>query len=135
MKCARGKRVGGIRKSLPVRGAWIEMPRFLYFVRRIQSLSVRGAWIEIACVAPLAYIIASRSPCGERGLKCAIAVVGGQGGRSLPVRGAWVEMWISTAIVTVMDCRSPCGERGLKWQQQRQRGRGGVVAPRAGSVD
>ena len=70
MKCARGKRVGGIRKSLPVRGAWIEMPRFLYFVRRIQSLSVRGAWIEIACVAPLAYIIASRSPCGERGLKC-----------------------------------------------------------------
>ena len=54
-----------------------------------------------------------RSPCGERGLKCArgrnLAIVA----VSLPVRGAWIE--ISTALSTVgTNRRSPCGERGLK---------------------
>ena len=34
--------------SLPVRGAWIEIPRIRLCGRRVTSLPVRGAWIEIA---------------------------------------------------------------------------------------
>ena len=56
--------------SLPVRGAWVEMPFALGGVTRCRG----------------------RSPCGERGLK---SVAGYQFPRatvSLPVRGAWVEI-------------------------------------------
>ena len=36
-------------RSLPVRGAWIEMPRpSLLHKKRAVSLPVRGAWIEMA---------------------------------------------------------------------------------------
>ena len=52
-----------------------------------------------------------RSPCGERGLKCAFV-----------------------KVVMLEHRRSPCGERGLKYRKlqvlaERE------VAPRAGSVD
>ena len=33
--------------SLPVRGAWIEIPKNYIFVIPKESLPVRGAWIEI----------------------------------------------------------------------------------------
>ena len=36
------------RRSLPVRGAWIEILTFPDFHKRSLSLPVRGAWIEIA---------------------------------------------------------------------------------------
>ena len=55
--------------SLPVRGAWIEMTPTSSKWKRKRSLPVRGAWIEM----PYVYISGSarsRSPCGERGLKC-----------------------------------------------------------------
>ena len=70
--------------SLPVRGAWVEipMPNSLNCGERglkwelasavghlIGSLPVRGAWVEIAPRRPEAVL-----------------------GRSLPVRGAWVEI-------------------------------------------
>ena len=35
-------------QSLPVRGAWIEIPGGSHDRLRIRSLPVRGAWIEIA---------------------------------------------------------------------------------------
>ena len=41
---------GGVRvlcRSLPVRGAWIEILLFLRSAGRARSLPVRGAWIEI----------------------------------------------------------------------------------------
>ena len=34
-----------------------------------KSLPVRGAWVEIVSVFALRYCAARRSPCGERGLK------------------------------------------------------------------
>ena len=37
----------GNRSSLPVRGAWIEMPYCAISVLIKSSLPVRGAWIEI----------------------------------------------------------------------------------------
>ena len=56
--------------SLPVRGAWIEIPIPLEITRkRGVSLPVRGAWIEIGSRGRLLVAGARRSPCGERGLK------------------------------------------------------------------
>ena len=57
-------------RSLPVRGAWIEIdgnPPLHY--RTLQSLPVRGAWIEISGMG--------------RALTSSL---------SLPVRGAWIEI-------------------------------------------
>ena len=59
----------------------------------IPSLPVRGAWVEMIGLYSAFSVSASRSPCGERGLKyfwkklteAHIAL-------SLPVRGAWVEI-------------------------------------------
>ena len=59
------------RSSLPVRGAWVEMPCVPCIVAGlIWSLPVRGAWVEMG---------AFRVPAAPRVM-------------SLPVRGAWVEI-------------------------------------------
>ena len=58
----------------------------------------------------------SRSPCGERGLKCQIGLGGLVKEVSLPVRGAWIEMPRPANHSTPAPGRSPCGERGLKWK-------------------
>ena len=54
----------------------------------------------------------SRSPCGERGLKCLTVLSSSAGIPSLPVRGAWIE------IIRAYPHGTTC-----------------PVAPRAGSVD
>ena len=125
----------GFQSSLPVRGAWIEISgQAAQGSANERSLPVRGAWIEIASpVAPSAYP-KGRSPCGERGLKFQTH------GQNHCVAG-----------------RSPCGERGLKFFQLFLQPKGvpslpvrgawieinaavsslieTLVAPRAGSVD
>ena len=56
--------------SLPVRGAWIEIPAVLYAAQRVHvSLPVRGAWIEMSTPVIACIPRRCRSPCGERGLK------------------------------------------------------------------
>ena len=122
-------------RSLPVRGAWIEILCLAECRKRYESLPVRGAWIEII-----------QSMNRESWLT-----------RSLPVRGAWIEILISGSISRNTSRRSPYGERGLKSDDERQRRgpgaslpvrgawieiyteRGGrktyTVAPRTGSVD
>ena len=61
-------------KSLPVRGAWIEI-RSKHHPQAAcpQSLPVRGAWIEMTMLHLL-----SAPSC-----------------TSLPVRGAWIEIWMT----------------------------------------
>ena len=59
--------------SLPVRGAWIEIPSCFPICWNCLSLPVRGAWIEI-CYTP--YVSISK--------------------KSLPVRGAWIEISMVT---------------------------------------
>ena len=126
-------RADGIR-SLPTRGAWIEILKSRTSSMRFLSLPTRGAWIEIRC----------RSGRERHAAK------------SLPTRGAWIEM--STARRrTWTRSRSPRGERGLKYQEAggREEGAGSLptrgawieirtaarprngrmVAPHAGSVD
>ena len=77
------------------------------------SLPIRGAWIEIPTTCATLAARSRRSPSGERGLKSRPrwGIRGLRG--SLPIRGAWIE------IATGRDarggtCRSPSGERGLK---------------------
>ena len=61
--------------SLPVRGAWVEIPSLQgCFPWALQSLPVRGAWVEICGLG-----------WGLRPLP------------SLPVRGAWVEIYMGIA--------------------------------------
>ena len=56
------------------------------------SLPVRGAWIEIPAAGRRRESSYRRSPCGERGLKCSEQDVRDLAVESLPVRGAWIEM-------------------------------------------
>ena len=101
------------------------------------SLPVRGAWIEIPSSMKNPDDKYCRSPCGERGLKSLDTLVGRDENASLPVRGAWIEMeqmghmlglivslpvrgaWIEMTIDKISTLlkagRSPCGERGLKY--------------------
>ena len=59
-------------QSLPVRGAWIEMAIVRFSRGSVSSLPVRGAWIEMLSSIRCVVVTPSRSPCGERGLKCFI---------------------------------------------------------------
>ena len=129
-----GSQASSKTRSLPVRGAWIEMHGRAQRLRKAWSLPVRGAWIEIRTFLSSEVVCSCRSPCGERGLKSF---------RAFPLNQ--------------LSSRSPCGERGLKWRRSDGKGRtreslpvrgawieittarnnsfGAVVAPRAGSVD
>ncbi len=100
--------------SLPVRGAWIEINQeALPLEYKSRSLPVRGAWIEILRRGVNDVSDSRRSPCGERGLKCAVCTCWRTACPSLPVRGAWIEI------------ASRCANGHFH----------AAVAPRAGSVD
>ena len=77
----------------------------------------------------------SRSPCGERGLKCCHLALVRRQPLSLPVRGAWIEICERGLTSCKRRRRSPCGERGLKSLQKISKKNVICVAPRAGSVD
>ena len=74
---------------------------------------MRGAWIEMMLWVSTGMRVASRSPCGERGLKYTFAEWKNHGYMSLPVRGAWIEIFAALPQ-SISVSRSPCGERGLK---------------------
>ena len=58
-----------MNRSLPTRGAWIEIERFKKCIKSTKSLPTRGAWIEIGTTSRTEASPACRSPHGERGLK------------------------------------------------------------------
>ncbi len=102
-----------IEKSPPVRGAWIETRSPASAVSMNASPPVRGAWIETTKLEDLRTALASRPPCGGRGLKrCS-----GPGDHNYRKR------------------RPPCGGRGLKLLMRRYLPERIGVAPRAGGVD
>ena len=81
-----------VNKSLPPRGAWIEIRWRNKRVVRNPSLPPRGAWIEIGMVlTPSNHVV-----------------------RSLPPRGAWIEITKTRIRSKRTSSRSPRGERGLK---------------------
>ena len=80
-----------------------------------RSLPSRGAWIEIENAVPVFYGCDRRSPHGERGLKLPAVDETMLDGESLPSRGAWIEICRSTCTNVISSKgRSPHGERGLK---------------------
>ena len=99
---------GLLRRSLPTRGAWIEIREPLLCGTCITSLPTRGAWIEMACGRRVVDIDLRRSPHGERGLKSAAALLHAPAGRSLPTRGAWIEIslrWMISATPASLPTR------------------------------
>ena len=115
MKSSAPIRTARPARSLPVRGAWIEMPCRKSRLFCWRSLPVRGAWIEMGTATcgngekarrspcgerglksekppTLDAVTSSRSPCGERGLKYTFGLVRCRETVSLPVRGAWIEI-------------------------------------------
>ena len=79
-----------------------------------RSLPARGAWIEIENEFTVAGPGCSRSPRGERGLKYRLHAYTTTIQRSLPARGAWIEILPVAQAVSRLARRSPRGERGLK---------------------
>ena len=87
----------------------------MILIDRIVTLRSRSPCGERGLKCKIDYIIhtlKSRSPCGERGLKFCFHDFTHRPVRSLPVRGAWIEISSMLRIAFMM-----------------------VVAPRAGSVD
>ena len=85
-----------IDRSLPTRGAWIEMTRQRRLFPAHQSLPTRGAWIEMKSGSKRKRKRKRRSPHGERGLKF----------RTVPAGCR-------------RHSRSPHGERGLKYGEKK----------------
>ena len=101
-------------KSLPVRGAWIEIRRECCAAMCAQSsLPVRGAWIEIGMYQTPAWRKEVSLPVRGAWIEMRRVVAHPDVDVSLPVRGAWIEM-CNTPYVAISKSRSPCGERGLK---------------------
>ena len=102
-----------IQRSLPPRGAWIEITidEQTGLIEQ-KSLPPRGAWIEIGLVIIAVHSSTRRSPHGERGLKCKNDGAVDAVAESLPPRGAWIEI--------------------LRYEERRL---GIQVAPPTGSVD
>ena len=147
-----------LHRSLPSRGAWIEIgddskiastkiSRSPHGERGLKSalgcsypptttsLPSRGAWIEICSCRRQKPPGPGRSPHGERGLK--FLPFGSSSGlaASLPSRGAWIEIAVGTAMTAVGGSRSPHGERGLKSDFIQRVVSSDSVAPLTGSVD
>ena len=57
-----------------------------------KSLPTRGAWIEISGASSAKSNHTCRSPHGERGLKSSVMLFPAALARSLPTRGAWIEI-------------------------------------------
>ena len=83
--------------SLPSRGAWIEIRHTIPRQFRSKSLPSRGAWIEIKPCAEFWNPQGGRSPHGERGLKYPGLAPRSPGCQSLPSRGAWIEIFTPVA--------------------------------------
>ena len=100
--------------SLPPRGAWIEMNSFCSSTQGMMSLPPRGAWIEIVRKHFPFVNRRSRSPHGERGLKCQGWRTWGYRSRRSPHGERGLKSVYEQPLEIPMG-RSPHGERGLKY--------------------
>ena len=145
-------------KSLPVRGAWVEIPsiyNYAYIPDCRSPCGERG--LKLQMLLTLGRQLTRRSPCGERGLKCreylgTTATLSGRspcGERGLksvqsfpaartkrrsPCGERGLKCLHAPRAHDSKNSRSPCGERGLKFHPARWQRAQALVAPRAGSV-
>ena len=117
-----------------MRGAWIEMPISADLRKNARSLPVRGAWIEIVRDFDEKIPRICRSPCGERGLKYVSLYPLFRFTSSLPVRGAWIEMPSEGERFTAIESL-PVRGAWIEITSIRSPPSPSRVAPRAGSVD
>ena len=98
--------------SLPSRGAWIEILGGLIPGAVVPSLPSRGAWIEIPelYVQPANAAVAPLAGSVDRNLFARILPLAARW--SLPSRGAWIEIRACMALSSACLGRSPRGERG-----------------------
>ena len=119
LKCGGNTHANRFYVSLPVRGAWVEMPALRCRSAPCPSLPVRGAWVEIYCSDGVSVCRRSRSPCGERGLKFAFCDFSPAQARRSPCGERGLKSAAPAARLSAGG-RSPCGERGLKWHWFRR---------------
>ncbi len=81
-----------LQRSLPVRGAWIEMKPAREWEPEAEGRSPYGERGLKFKFRRINIRTESRSPYGERGLKLLSCRQLFVSARSLPVRGAWIEM-------------------------------------------
>ena len=102
--------------------------------KNARSLPVRGAWIEIVRDFDEKIPRICRSPCGERGLKYVSLYPLFRFTSSLPVRGAWIEMPSEGERFTAIESL-PVRGAWIEITSIRSPPSPSRVAPRAGSVD
>ena len=83
-------------------------------MHRKRSLPMRGVWIEMLHQYHRNNCAGGHSPCGECGLKSSICSAAIPAARSLPMRGVWIEINEPVNAHTQDIGHSPCGECGLK---------------------
>ena len=83
---------GLLSRSLPTRGAWIEIFTEHGYVIGLMGRSPHGErGLKWGALSLVLYTL-RRSPHGERGLKSYLMVLRLHQAKSLPTRGAWIEM-------------------------------------------
>ena len=92
MEIRSTRRRRGCTRSLPTRGAWIEISPIVCTRPKCWVAPHTGAWIEMLLYVPNSAHLLGRSPHGERGLKFAQVRNGRPVVPSLPTRGAWIEI-------------------------------------------
>ena len=73
------------------------------------SLPLRGAWIEIPALTVFRFMMRCRSPCGERGLKSLSSLADWAHIPSLPLRGAWIEIYTDRNYCVINFVAPPAG--------------------------
>ena len=124
-----------IRRSLPIRGAWIEICYKHHPADPYWSLPIRGAWIEIFIFAHDGHNITGRSPYGERGLKSKTKPGSAAERLSLPIRGAWIEINIWILSIFLMVSSLPIRGAWIEITYSCGACDKNPVAPHTGSVD
>ena len=114
LKCKISYPLEIVTRSLPVRGAWIEIGLLISQTMSTTSLPVRGAWIEISNSSIRRLSVPSSLPVRGAWIEIPDASTHNSAPESLPVRGAWIEITNPNTTASVRSRRSPCGERGLK---------------------
>ena len=129
-----GLELSKLSGSLPVRGAWIEIPKSNSSCKTIASLPVRGAWIEIPAL-DMACPFPAVAPCEgsvDWNVRLALRIAEL---KVAPCEGSVDWNRSEYGVRDLINGRSLWGERGLKFVIGNMQDIRARVAPCEGSVD
>ena len=101
------------KRSLPMRGEWIEIYTIPLTSTGYVSLPMRGEWIEITSAIASNFAVESLPMRGEW-IEMSNNISIFEVVASLPMRGEWIEIVVPLALPLAFVGLSPCGESGLK---------------------